>query len=92
MRTVFLRITGKVQGVFYRATAQEMAEELGLRGWVRNCPDGAVEALAAGPAEKIDSFIAWCRRGPEKAVVENVAVSESAEPVTEPGFKVRRQR
>ncbi|RYY66818.1 MAG: acylphosphatase [Chitinophagaceae bacterium] len=92
MRTVFLRITGKVQGVFYRATAQEVAEELGLRGWVRNCPDGAVEALATGPAEKIDDFIEWCRRGPEKAIVESVTVSESDEPVTGSGFEVRRRR
>ncbi|RYZ19798.1 MAG: acylphosphatase [Chitinophagaceae bacterium] len=92
MRTVFLRITGKVQGVFYRATAQEVAEELGLRGWVRNCPDGTVEALATGPAEKIDSFIKWCRRGPEKAVVDNVAISESDEPVMGSGFEVRRRQ
>ncbi|RYY90268.1 MAG: acylphosphatase [Chitinophagaceae bacterium] len=81
MRTVFLRITGKVQGVFYRATANKVAGSLGLRGWVRNCEDGAVEALASGPEEKIAEFIAWCHQGPRKAVVERVSVEDSKEPV-----------
>lgn len=90
MRTVQLRVTGKVQGVFYRATAREVAEGLGLQGWVRNCADGAVEALASGPDEAVAAFIDWCHRGPEKARVTGVEVVESKEKADNPGFHIRR--
>ncbi|GAB4091238.1 acylphosphatase [Flaviaesturariibacter terrae] len=89
MRTVLIQVRGKVQGVFYRATARDVAESLGLRGWVRNCPDGSVEALASGPDEKIREFIRWCERGPEKAVVESVSCSDTQDPVPE-GFRIQR--
>lgn len=69
-----LLISGQVQGVFYRASAQQEALRLGLTGEIRNVPGGEVEAVVEGPKERIDEFIAWCRRGPPAAQVEDVRV------------------
>jgi acylphosphatase len=69
-----VRIEGRVQGVFFRASAQAEAHRLGLKGWVRNCYDGAVELVAEGESAKIEDLIAWCRHGPPGARVENVDV------------------
>ena len=69
-----LRIEGRVQGVFFRASAQDQARRLGLKGWVRNCPDGSVEIVAEGDRKNIDELIAWCRHGPRGAEVYNVSV------------------
>jgi acylphosphatase len=79
MPTVHLLIKGKVQGVFYRATARDMAEELGIKGWVRNTEEGHVEAVASGPQEKLDQFIQWCRKGPSQAVVTDVIFTPAEE-------------
>lgn len=68
------RIEGRVQGVFYRASAETEANRLGVKGWVRNRPDGSVELAAEGEREKLDALIAWCRRGPRGAEVERVEV------------------
>lgn len=70
-----LLITGKVQGVFYRASCQEVAQRLGLNGWVKNLSDGNVEALAQGEKEKIEKLIAWCKKGPSGAVVSNLDIN-----------------
>lgn len=75
-RTVHLLIKGLVQGVSYRATARDEAQKRGLRGWVRNLPNGDVEALAQGEPADVETFIAWCRKGPEEARVTNVIVTE----------------
>ena len=75
---VQLHITGIVQGVCYRASARDEAVELGLTGWVKNNLDGSVEALAEGPTEAIERFIAWCRRGPPSAEVEDVVCTRGA--------------
>jgi acylphosphatase len=75
---VQLTIRGRVQGVFYRASAAYEAQNLGLTGWVRNCPDGSVEAVAEGDRNKIEDLIAWCRRGPKGARVETVEIKWSA--------------
>jgi acylphosphatase len=82
------RVTGLVQGVFYRASTEREARRLGLAGWVRNCDDGAVELEAEGPAERVDALVAWCRRGPPAARVQAIDV-ESIATVGGGGFHVR---
>jgi acylphosphatase len=72
-------IYGKVQGVFYRASAQEEAQRLKLSGWVRNLPDGNVEAMAQGTEEQLHQFTEWCRKGPNGAEVTQVVVKEIQE-------------
>lgn len=67
-----IRVFGKVQGVFFRASTQERARALGLRGFVRNEPDGSVYIEAEGEAEKLQQLAAWCEQGPERARVERV--------------------
>jgi acylphosphatase len=71
---VHLKIHGKVQGVFFRATAKEKAQELELVGWVRNNPEGSVEIIAEGDREDLESYIAWCNSGPRNSRVDNVSV------------------
>ena len=79
---------GRVQGVFFRVEARDRARSLGLDGWIRNEPDGSVAAVFEGPRERVDSMVAWCRRGPRGADVEDVDVAWT-EPVGEQGFAVR---
>jgi acylphosphatase len=67
-------ISGQVQGVFFRDTCQRVAREHGVSGWVRNLPDGQVEAVFEGRAEDVDCLMKWARRGPARAVVADVAV------------------
>jgi acylphosphatase len=69
-----LTICGRVQGVYFRASTVYEAQNLGLTGWVRNCPDGSVEAVAEGDRNKVEEWIAWCGRGPSGARVERVEV------------------
>ena len=69
-----LLISGQVQGVFFRDTCRRMAREHGVAGWVRNLPDGRVEAVFEGRAEDVDRLVAWARRGPSRAVVAAVTV------------------
>jgi acylphosphatase len=76
MAAVRLRIEGRVQGVGFRWWALGQAGALGLRGWVRNRRDGAVEALAIGEPQAVDAFAAACSRGPPGAVVKSVMRSE----------------
>ena len=71
---VRLRIEGRVQGVFFRASTQDHAQRLGVSGWVRNCSDGSVEVVAEGERAKIDNLIAWCRTGPRGAKVGDVQI------------------
>lgn len=73
-------ISGRVQGVWFRAWTVEQASRLGLAGWVRNRFDGGVEAVFSGPRSKVEEMIATCRRGPSAARVENVAVEPCAAP------------
>jgi acylphosphatase len=83
-----VRITGFVQGVFFRAEASNRARSLGLAGWVRNAPDGSVEAVFEGDADKVESMVEWSRRGPRGAHVDDVEV-DWGEPRGEPEFSVR---
>jgi acylphosphatase len=77
MRAARLRITGRVQGVGYRAWAMRQAEAFGLRGWVRNRSDGSVEALLIGPPDAVERMLEACRQGPPGARVSDVVVSEA---------------
>ncbi len=88
MRSARLRITGRVQGVGYRAWAIEAAARLGLRGWVRNRLDGSVEVLAIGRDGAVAALIEACRDGPFAARVSDVAVSEAADDGSD-GFRPR---
>ena len=76
MKTIRLTIKGKVQGVFYRATAKDVADLTGIKGWVRNLPDNNVEIIATASEELLQKFINWCKQGPPKARVEDVIVEE----------------
>ena len=89
MKTVRLIIKGKVQGVFYRATAKDIADGLGIKGWIKNLPDRNVEIKATATEETLQKFIDWCKQGPRKASVEEVTVEElSLEEFK--GFKIIR--
>ena len=72
-------VSGTVQGVFFRASTAEEANRLGVSGWVRNLPDGRVEAVFEGTESSVDAAVEWCRRGPERAAVTAVVVER--EPV-----------
>ena len=67
-------ISGRVQGVFFRDTCRQLAEQNGVAGWVRNLPDGRVEAVFEGPDDNVRRLVDWARTGPRLAVVDNVAV------------------
>ncbi len=69
-----VRISGRVQGVFYRSTTRDRAEQLGLTGWVRNTSDGKVEAIFEGEETAIKDMIVWCHKGPRSADVSDVTV------------------
>jgi acylphosphatase len=82
-------VSGQVQGVFFRDSARERAEQLGLVGWVRNLPDGRVEALFEGPSERVREIVRWCKEGPSHAEVENVETEFEASRGELTGFEVR---
>ncbi|WP_155263930.1 acylphosphatase [Sphingomonas segetis] len=84
-----IRVTGRVQGVFYRAWAQGQARELGVSGWIRNCPDGSVEAHLGGEEDCVDRMIQRMRQGPSNAQVDDVEVEEAA-PENPGRFELRR--
>jgi acylphosphatase len=87
VRRVFVKVSGRVQGVFYRATCARLAREKGLAGSVRNRPDGGVEAVFEGPPDAVEDMVAWCRQGPELARVDDVEIRDE-EPRGEGGFRV----
>jgi acylphosphatase len=67
-------ISGRVQGVFFRDTCRRLAEQHGVTGWVRNLPDGRVEAVFEGPPEDVRRLVDWAHTGPRLAIVDNVAI------------------
>ncbi len=80
-------VTGRVQGVWFRQRTVEMAEGLGLAGWVRNLPDGSVEAVFEGVPARVEQAVAWCGHGPDRARVDSVQTfGEPVEGLT--GFRV----
>ena len=74
MKRVHVLVAGRVQGVFYRSTCAKAARRLGMTGFVRNLPDGRVEAAFEGADADVDLMVAWCRRGPELARVDEIQV------------------
>lgn len=84
-----LHILGKVQGVYYRKSAKEKADELGITGYVMNMPDGSVYAEAEGEESAVSKFIAWCRIGPAAAKVTEIK-AETAERTDFPDFRIWR--
>jgi acylphosphatase len=88
-RRVRVTISGRVQGVFFRASCAERARILGLAGWVRNGEDGVVEAVFEGPPHAVEDMLAWCREGPALASVDRVSATDER-PAAETGFRVTR--
>lgn len=83
------RISGVVQGVFFRASTRDMALALGLRGWVRNSADGAVEVMLVGTEEALTRMRAWLHEGPPRASVSRVDLTACAPEPGLDGFEVR---
>jgi acylphosphatase len=88
MKSVHARITGRVQGVGFRAWMEQTAERLGVRGWVRNRRDGSVEAVIAGDTSKVDEMLTMCWQGPPAAKVDGVSVDDAQAPAGN-GFESR---
>jgi acylphosphatase len=81
-------VRGDVQGVFFRASCEQEARRLGVAGWVSNRPDGAVEASFEGEDDAVDAMIEWARRGPPRATVDAIDVTDE-EPQGDRGFSAR---
>ncbi|MDH7563998.1 MAG: acylphosphatase [Candidatus Bathyarchaeota archaeon] len=75
---VHVLVSGRVQGVFYRSEASKEARKLGVTGWIRNLPDGRVEAVFEGEEENVKALVAFCRRGPAGARVDRVEVKNGS--------------
>jgi acylphosphatase len=87
VKRVRVRVSGRVQGVFYRVTCARLARDAGLGGNVRNLPDGEVEAIFEGPDDAVDTLVEWCRHGPDLARVDGIEIL-AEEPVGESTFRV----
>lgn len=89
MKRLHLTIKGRVQGVFFRASAQASAVKLNLSGWVKNLSDDRVETVAEGEKRDLEKYLEWCRKGPPAARVTDVVVSWEVATGTLRGFSVR---
>lgn len=85
---VNIKVSGKVQGVFFRASTVDIARKMGIDGWVTNMPDGSVYVEAEADPEKLDTFIKWLHTGPDLSRVDQVIVEDSS-PLGESGFQIR---
>jgi len=90
MKHLKIRVSGRVQGVFFRASTKEQADQLGINGFVRNESNGDVYIEAEGEEEKLKIFLEWCNRGPNRARVDCVEVMEQAARISFSAFEVRR--
>jgi len=81
-------VDGRVQGVFFRATCAARARERGLSGWIRNLPDGGVEAVFEGGEDDVEALVGWCGVGPDGARVDRLERTVEA-PTGEPGFRIQ---
>lgn len=89
-RRVHAIVSGRVQGVGYRASTAHEAQRLGLVGWVRNLPDGSVELEAEGPPDQVAALLGWCDRGPPAARVTQIAARDVAATGSDTAFAIRR--
>jgi acylphosphatase len=89
MPTKHVFVSGKVQGVYFRATTRKTAERLGVDGWVRNLPDGRVEAVVEADEDALEEMFQYLHEGPERARVEGVEVEDAPERGPFDGFEVR---
>ncbi len=89
MKTVHLIITGKVQGVFFRDYTMQKAQDLGVNGWVRNLPNGSVEAMIEGQPDLVDKMIEWFYRGSPLSLVNDVEIDEILPTQTLTDFQIR---
>jgi acylphosphatase len=87
MKHINIKITGKVQGVFFRASTKAVADQIGVKGFVKNEKDGSVYVEAEAEEAFLEMFVDWCKEGPEKAKVENVEVVDG-EPKNYRNFEV----
>jgi acylphosphatase len=87
MRRVRVHLSGRVQGVFFRASCAERAEELGLAGWIRNVAGGGVEAVFEGTESAVEQMVGWCREGPPLARVDRFDIVDEA-PTGGSGFRI----
>ena len=78
LQTISIIITGKVQGVFFRQSTRDVAQQFGITGQIKNLSNGNVEIIATGTKEQLDKFIACCKQGPPKAIVIDASVEELA--------------
>ena len=89
MQAKRIKVTGIVQGVYFRASTQEQAKQLGIKGWCKNEPDGSVLIIAEGSEEELNALVEWCHKGPSNASLEKVFV-ESIEASGFEGFEIKR--
>ncbi len=90
MKSVTINVHGRVQGVFYRASTRDAARQFGVKGFVRNEPDGSVYIEATGDEESLKKLIAWCRKGPPQAMVSHVEVNDADELTLFHSFEISR--
>ena len=90
MHALHVFVSGRVQGVSFRAGAARMALALGLTGWVRNLPDGRVELHAEGREALLDALLEWARKGPPQAHIDHVEVHRPAASGDFTDFRIRR--
>ena len=89
MKTVHVRITGKVQGVWFRQSTKQEAETHSITGWIKNSKDGAVEGVFQGAENDVDALLHWCRHGPPLSKVEEVLVDDIDGEKTFSTFSIR---
>ncbi|MFB6161964.1 MAG: acylphosphatase [Halococcoides sp.] len=88
-RRAHVYVSGRVQGVFFRASTRDRADEHGVDGWVRNLSDGRVEAVFEGDPDAVEAMVAFCHEGPDRARVESVERHDES-PEGLDGFEIRR--
>jgi len=89
MKTVRAIVTGRVQGVWFRASTRDAAQRIDVYGWARNLPDGTVEIVAQGDDDQVEELIEWARQGPPQARVTSLQVEELSEYIGLDDFEVR---